>query len=106
MYVYLFLSCRGLSPSTWLVVDVKLEVGDVDVATVLMEVDHVRIHPRQVEDKLREPHRGQLDRQLSKTRHTQIKSITNNPFFLFYYFIEIIFLSFSTDQMKNKNIHI
>lgn len=62
--------------STWLVVDVELEVGDVDISTVLVEIDHVGVHPRQVEHKLREPHQGQLYRQLWKG------NASNNVFFL------------------------
>ena len=53
-----------LLSGTWLVVDVKLEVGNVEEATVLMQVDHVWVDAAQMQHELCEAGQGELYGQL------------------------------------------
>ena len=60
------------------IINVELEVGDAEVATVLMQVHLVRVHPGQVQHVLRKPHQGQLNHQLHGAKVAKVTLQTSS----------------------------
>ena len=60
------------------VVNVELEVGDAEVAAVLVQVHLVWVHSGQVQHILRKPHQGQLDHQLCGAKGQHPKGRNND----------------------------